>query len=61
MGKETPNPQKGYEMIMASQDHIMIFIIGNIVAFIVALLPSKPLLECLINMVSNLGDGTVFL
>jgi undecaprenyl-diphosphatase len=41
MGKETPNPQKGYEMIMASQDHIMIFIIGNIVAFIVALIAIK--------------------
>lgn len=40
-GKETPNPQKGYEMIMSSQDHIMIFIVGNIVAFIVALIAIK--------------------
>lgn len=40
-GKETAHPQKGYEMIMASQDHIMIFVIGNIVAFIVALIAIK--------------------
>jgi undecaprenyl-diphosphatase len=40
-GKETPNPQKGYEMIMASPDHIMIFVVGNIVAFIVALIAIK--------------------
>ncbi|GEN65551.1 MULTISPECIES: undecaprenyl-diphosphate phosphatase [Chryseobacterium] len=40
-GKETGNPQKGYEMIMASQDHIMIFIVGNVVAFIVALIAIK--------------------
>jgi undecaprenyl-diphosphatase len=40
-GKETATPQKGYEMIMASQDHIIIFIIGNVVAFIVALIAIK--------------------
>ncbi|MEI7487689.1 MAG: undecaprenyl-diphosphate phosphatase [Chryseobacterium sp.] len=40
-GKETPNPQKGYEMIMSSNDHIMIFVIGNVVAFIVALIAIK--------------------
>ncbi|WP_407401669.1 undecaprenyl-diphosphate phosphatase [Chryseobacterium sp.] len=40
-GKETANPMKGYEMIMSSQDHIMIFVIGNIVAFIVALIAIK--------------------
>ena len=40
-GKESPNPMKGYEMIMSSQDHITIFVIGNIVAFIVALIAIK--------------------
>ncbi|RZJ29379.1 MAG: undecaprenyl-diphosphate phosphatase, partial [Flavobacterium sp.] len=40
-GKETAHPQKGYEMIMASQDHILIFVIGNVVAFIVALIAIK--------------------
>lgn len=40
-GKETGNPQKGFEMILSSQDHIMIFIIGNVVAFITALIAIK--------------------
>ncbi|KQR92708.1 UDP-diphosphatase [Chryseobacterium sp. Leaf180] len=40
-GKETGNPQKGFEMILSSQDHIMIFVIGNIVAFITALIAIK--------------------
>lgn len=40
-GKETGDPQKGYEMILESQDHIVVFIIGNIVAFIVALIAIK--------------------
>jgi undecaprenyl-diphosphatase len=40
-GKETAAPQKGYEMIMASQDHILIFVVGNVVAFIVALIAIK--------------------
>ncbi len=33
--------QKGYEMIMATSDNIKMFIIGNVVAFIVALLAIK--------------------
>lgn len=40
-GKETGNPMKGYEMILSSQDRIMIFVVGNIVAFIVALIAIK--------------------
>jgi len=46
-GKETSNPQKGYEMIMASQEHITIFIVGNIVAFIVALIAIKSFISLL--------------
>lgn len=30
--------KKGYEMILASSDNIMLFVIGNVVAFVVALL-----------------------
>ncbi|WP_312324566.1 undecaprenyl-diphosphate phosphatase, partial [Soonwooa sp.] len=40
-GKETATPMKGYEMIMESQNHIIAFIVGNIVAFIVALIAIK--------------------
>ncbi|WP_262152093.1 undecaprenyl-diphosphate phosphatase [Chryseobacterium foetidum] len=40
-GKGTPTAAKGYEMILESQDHITIFIIGNIVAFITALIAIK--------------------
>ena len=40
-GKETPNPMKGYEMILSSQEHITAFFVGNIVAFIVALIAIK--------------------
>ena len=46
-GKETANPQKGYEMIMQSQDHIMIFVIGNIVAFVVAWIAIKSFISLL--------------
>ncbi|MBU7577442.1 MAG: undecaprenyl-diphosphate phosphatase [Flavihumibacter sp.] len=33
--------QKGYEMLLSSQDNLIAFIVGNIVAFIVALLAIK--------------------
>lgn len=46
-GKETSNPLKGYEMILASQEHITIFIVGNIVAFIVALIAIKSFISLL--------------
>jgi len=46
-GKETPNPQKGYEMILESQDHILIFIVGNIVAFVVAWIAIKSFISLL--------------
>lgn len=46
-GKETPNPMKGYEMILESQDHILIFIIGNIVAFVVAWIAIKSFIALL--------------
>lgn len=35
------NSQKGYEMILASTENIKIFIIGNVVAFIVAMIAVK--------------------
>lgn len=40
-GKETPNPMKGYEMILSSSDNIIAFVVGNVVAFIVALIAIK--------------------
>ena len=46
-GKETGNPQKGYEMILASQDHILIFVIGNVVAFVVAWIAIKSFIALL--------------
>ncbi len=33
--------QKGYEMILASSDNITAFVVGNIVAFVVAMLAIK--------------------
>lgn len=40
-GKDTPNESKGYEMILASPENITAFVVGNIVAFIVALIAIK--------------------
>lgn len=40
-GKETANPMKGYEMILESQNHIIAFVVGNVVAFVVALIAIK--------------------
>ncbi len=46
-GKDTAMPRKGYEMIMESQDHILVFAVGNIVAFIVALIAIKSFISLL--------------
>lgn len=46
-GKETASPMKGYEMILQSQDHILIFVVGNIVAFIVAWIAIKSFISLL--------------
>ncbi len=43
----TEHAQKGYEMIMASNENIMIFIIGNVVAFIVAMIAVKTFISVL--------------
>jgi undecaprenyl-diphosphatase len=40
-GKGTPTESKGYEMILSSSENITVFIVGNIVAFIVALIAIK--------------------
>ncbi|MFK8269234.1 undecaprenyl-diphosphate phosphatase [Capnocytophaga cynodegmi] len=39
--------QKGYEMILASEQNILIFIIGNLVAFIVAMIAVKSFIHLL--------------
>lgn len=46
-GKGTPIEMKGYEMILQDQNHINLFIIGNIVAFIVALIAVKTFINLL--------------
>lgn len=40
-GKGTTNEMKGYEMILEDNQHIMLFLIGNVVAFIVAMIAVK--------------------
>lgn len=40
-GKGTPNEAKGYEMIFQDNNHIMLFLLGNAVAFVVAMLAIK--------------------
>lgn len=46
-GEGTANSHKGYEMILSSNENIMIFIIGNIVAFVVALIAVKTFINVL--------------
>lgn len=46
-GKGTVTEMKGYEMILQDQNHINLFIIGNIVAFVVALIAVKTFIELL--------------
>ncbi|WP_314244392.1 undecaprenyl-diphosphate phosphatase [Empedobacter tilapiae] len=46
-GESTANPMKGYEMILQDQNHIMLFVIGNVVAFIVALIAVKTFIAVL--------------
>ncbi len=40
-GKGTANEMKGYEMILQDNQHIMLFLIGNVVAFITAMIAVK--------------------
>ena len=46
-GENTSTPMKGYEMILQDQQHIMLFVIGNVVAFIVALIAVKTFISVL--------------
>lgn len=46
-GENSANPMKGYEMILQDQHHIMLFVIGNVVAFIVALIAVKTFIAVL--------------
>ena len=45
--KTWENGQKGYEMIMKTPENIQVFLVGNIVAFIVALIAVKFFIEVL--------------
>lgn len=40
-GKGTVNEMKGYEMIIQDQHHIILFLLGNVIAFVVAMLAIK--------------------
>ena len=46
-GENTANPMKGYEMILQDQEHIILFLIGNVVAFVVALIAVKTFISVL--------------
>ena len=46
-GKGTPNAMKGYDMILADNNHILLFFVGNLVAFIVALIAIKSFISLL--------------
>ena len=46
-GENTANPMKGYEMIFQDQEHIMLFVLGNVVAFVVALVSVKSFISVL--------------
>ena len=46
-GKGTPTEMKGYEMILQDQNHIILFFIGNVLAFIVALIAVKTFINLL--------------
>lgn len=40
-GEKMQTPMKGYEMIFSSSNHVIIFVIGNVVSFLVALATVK--------------------
>lgn len=46
-GKGTATEMKGYDMILQDQNHINLFIIGNIVAFVVAVIAVKTFINLL--------------
>lgn len=46
-GEDTENAQKGYEMILSSSENIQIFIVGNVIAFIVAMIAIKTFIAVL--------------
>jgi len=46
-GEGTDHAQKGYEMIMATPENIKVFFLGNIIAFIVALIAVKTFIAVL--------------
>ncbi|WP_333662545.1 undecaprenyl-diphosphate phosphatase [Chishuiella changwenlii] len=46
-GEDTVTPMKGYEMILQDQEHITLFILGNVIAFVVALIAVKSFISVL--------------
>lgn len=46
-GKGTPSEMLGYEMIIQDKEHIILFLIGNVLAFIVAMIAIKSFIAVL--------------
>lgn len=46
-GENTDQSQKGYEMIMATSENMQIFVLGNVIAFFVALIAVKTFINVL--------------
>lgn len=46
-GEDSALPMKGYEMIIQDQEHITLFILGNVIAFVVALIAVKSFISVL--------------
>lgn len=46
-GKNTATPQKGYEMILATAENTQVFLLGNLIAFVVALIAVKTFISVL--------------
>ncbi|AWG21125.1 UDP-diphosphatase [Flavobacterium faecale] len=46
-GKGTATEMKGYEMIMQDDNHIQLFVLGNVIAFVVALIAVKTFITVL--------------
>ena len=46
-GADTDHPMKGYELILQDQEHIILFLIGNLVAFLVGMIAIKSFIALL--------------
>ena len=47
MGEGTAQATKGYEMLLSSHDNLILFLIGNVIAFVTALIAIKSFIALL--------------